>query len=201
MAASRERVFAPGHGCAWTFSPLTRRLNPPALAGGRSACDRRVRAACLRARCERKYGFDYRRMVYRITNNSLAMRSSPHSEFSDAILRISARNSTGIGGRPALYLLLQNSRHPVWCQRRIVCGRTMTIALCQSNIRVSNAKLIRVAGYTRRGVTPRSRYWASCCRRTSFSAWISAEGRDRSRMSLNASETRATTIRTSEIMA
>ena len=29
-------------------------------------CDRRVRAACLRARCERKNGFDYRRMVYRI---------------------------------------------------------------------------------------------------------------------------------------
>jgi hypothetical protein len=64
-------------------------------------------------------------------NNSLAMRSSPHSGFSAAIVRISARSSTGIGGRPSLHLNRQNNRQPARCQRRTVCGRTMTTALCE----------------------------------------------------------------------
>jgi DNA-binding transcriptional MocR family regulator len=95
------------------------------------------------------------------TNNSLAMRSSPHSGFSAPILRIRQRSPAGIGGRPDLHFNRQNIRQPARCQRRIVCGRTMTIASCQSNKRVSSARLIRVAASTRRGLTPRSMYWAS----------------------------------------
>jgi len=36
-----------------------------------------------------------------LSSSSLAMRSSPHSTFSRAILRISSRSSMEIGGRPA----------------------------------------------------------------------------------------------------
>ena len=55
-----------------------------------------------------------------LISNSLAIRSSPHTGFSEAILRISARSSAGIGGRPSLHLNRQNNRHPARCQRMIV---------------------------------------------------------------------------------
>ena len=77
----------------------------------------------------------------------------------------------------------------------------MTIALCQSNKRVSSARLIRVSASTRRGLILRSMNWASCFRRTKFSARISTDGRNRSRTSLTLSENSTNTIRTSEIMA
>lgn len=39
-----------------------------------------------------------------LTSSSFAIRSSPHTGFSEAILQISARSSAGIGGRPSLHL-------------------------------------------------------------------------------------------------
>ena len=63
-----------------------------------------------------------------LTSNSLAIRSSPQSEFSMAIRRIRARSSGGIGGRPDLHFHRQKMRQPSRCQRTIVDGRTITIA-------------------------------------------------------------------------
>lgn len=123
-----------------------------------------------------------------LISSSLAIHSSPHTGFSAAILRISARSSGGIGGRPRLHLNRQNNRHPARCQRTIVAGRTITTAFCQSNKRVSNARLIRATASMRRGLTPRSMYRASCFRRTKFSARIAEDERNRSRTSLKASE-------------
>ena len=68
-----------------------------------------------------------------LSSSSLAIRSSPHSTFSRAILRISARSSFGIGGRPARDFIRQNNRQPARCQRIIVAGCTTTSALRQSN--------------------------------------------------------------------
>lgn len=91
-------------------------------------------------------------------SSSFAIRSSPHTGFSEAILRISVRSSAGIGGRPSLHLNRQNNRHPVRCQRMIARRRTITTASCQSNKRVRSARPIRVTESTRRGLTPRSMY-------------------------------------------
>ncbi len=135
-----------------------------------------------------------------LISNSLAIRSSPHTGFSAAILRIRARSSAGIGGRPSLHLNRQNNRHPARCQRMIVFGRTITIAFRQSNNRVRSAKLMRLAESTRRGLTPRSMYWARCLRRTKFSARTAADGRNRSRASLKESDSSAATIRTIQTM-
>ena len=130
-----------------------------------------------------------------LTISSFAIRSSPHTGFSEAILRISARSSVGIGGRPSLPLNRQNNRHPIRCQRMIVLGRTITTASCQSNKRVRSASPIRVTESTRRGLTPRSMYCASCFRRTKFSARIAEDERKKSRTRLKASESSAATIR------
>ena len=82
------------------------------------------------------------------SSNSLAIRSSPHSEFSVAIRRISWRSSRGIGGRPDLDLERQSRRHPARCQRINVSGRTTTRASRQSKSRESNARDTRVASST-----------------------------------------------------
>ena len=133
-------------------------------------------------------------------SNSLAIRSSPHPQFSEAILRISALNSAGIGGRPILHLSRQNKRHPAPCQRMIDFGRTITIAFRQSNKRVRSARLIRATESTRRGLTLRSMYWASCFRSTKFSARTAKDERNSNRTSRKASESNPTPIRTSQTM-
>ncbi len=79
------------------------------------------------------------------------MRSSPQSGFSVAMRRISWRSSSGIGGRPGLDLMRQNSRQPARCQRISVSGRTTTRASRQSKSRESNASDTRVAASTRLG--------------------------------------------------
>jgi hypothetical protein len=62
-----------------------------------------------------------------------------------AILRISLRNSSGIGGRPALHFHRQKIRHPSRCQRTMVDGRTLTTAWRQSQSLDNTARLARVA--------------------------------------------------------
>ena len=91
-----------------------------------------------------------------LSRSSLAIRSSPHSTFSRAILRISSRSSIGIAGRPARDFIRQSNLQPARCQRIIVAGCTTTSASRQSRSLASSAKLVRVAGSTRRGRTPRS---------------------------------------------
>ena len=135
-----------------------------------------------------------------LTSSSFAIRSSPHTGLSQAILRISVRNSVGIGGRPSLHLNRQNKRHPVRCQRIIVLGLTITTAPRQSNKRVRSASPTRVTQSTRRGLTPRSMYWASCFRSTRFSARIAEDERMKSKTSLKASASSPATIRTSQTM-
>jgi len=97
-----------------------------------------------------------------LSRSSLAIRSSPHSTFSRAILRISSRSSFGIGGRPARDFIRQSSLQPARCQRIIVAGCTATNAPRQSKSLASTAKLTRVAASTRYGWIPRSMYRASC---------------------------------------
>ena len=126
--------------------------------------------------------------IFSFTSSSLAIRSSPHSGFSCAILRINARNSAGIGGRPALHLPRQKSCHPSRCQRIMVAGQTRTTASRQSKSLVNSARLIRVNASTLRGLTPRSKYLASCRRRTKFSARIALDERQNNNPSLKISE-------------
>ena len=52
------------------------------------------------------------------------MPNAPQSAFSLAILRIRARSSNGIRGRPGRKLSLQKRRHPERCQPIIVAGCT-----------------------------------------------------------------------------
>jgi hypothetical protein len=101
----------------------------------------------------------------------LAIRSSPHSTFSRAILRISSRSSFGIGGRPTRDFIRQKSLQPARCQRIIVAGCTTTNAPRQSKSLASTTRLTRVAASIRCGWTPRSMYRASCRRRKRFSVW------------------------------
>ena len=56
------------------------------------------------------------------SNNSLEIRSCPHNGFSMAILRISLRSSSEIGGRPGLLFQRQRIRQPIRCQRIMVDG-------------------------------------------------------------------------------
>jgi hypothetical protein len=63
-----------------------------------------------------------------LSRSSLAIRSSPHSTFSRAILRISSRSSIGIGGRPDRDFIRQSSLQSARCQRIIVPGCTTTSA-------------------------------------------------------------------------
>ena len=84
-------------------------------------------------------------------------------------------------GRPGRDLSRQKSFQPARCQRIIVSGRTTTRASRQSKSRESNASEIRVTGSTRRDLTPRSTYNASCRRRNKFSAIIECVGRKASR--------------------
>jgi hypothetical protein len=91
-----------------------------------------------------------------VSSSSLAIRSSPHSTFSRAILRISSRSSIGIGGRPARDFIRQISLQPARCQQTIVAGCTTTSAPRQSKRIASSARLIRVAESTLRDRTPRS---------------------------------------------
>ena len=114
------------------------------------------------------------------TNSSLAIRSSPQSGFSVAILRISARSSPESGGRPGRDLNRHSSLHPARCHRIIVAGRTTTRALRHSNSLASTAKLTRLAGSRRRGRAPRSRNNANWRRRNRFSAWTDFVDRKRS---------------------
>jgi hypothetical protein len=114
------------------------------------------------------------------TNNSLAILSSPHTGFSRAILRISARSSTGIRGRPGRrHFHRQNSRHPARCHRIIVLGCTTTSAGRHSKNLARIAKLSRVAASIRRGRAPRSLNEANCRRRNRFSASIDCVGLNR----------------------
>ena len=133
--------------------------------------------------------------IFSFTSSSLAMRSSPHSGFSCAILRINARNSTGFGGRPVLHLYRQKRRHPSRCQRKMVAGRTRITASRQSKSLVNSARLTRVNASTFRTLTPRSTYFASCRRRTRFSARIELPERKNDSPSLKISEANPTTIR------
>jgi hypothetical protein len=109
------------------------------------------------------------------------MRSSPHDGFSRAMRRIRACNCLGIGGRPGRDFSRQKSFQPARCQRIIVSGRTTTRASRQSKSRESNASEIRVTGSTRRDLTLRSTYNASCRRRNKFSAIIECVERKASR--------------------
>ena len=129
------------------------------------------------------------------TNNSSAIRASPHSGFSVAILRISTRSSSGIGGRPALHFQRQNIRQPSRCQRTMVDGRTLTTVCRQSQSLENTARLTRVTGSIRRGLIPRSTYLASCRRRTRFSARIALAGRRNRMPSFKKSRNNPKTIR------
>lgn len=113
------------------------------------------------------------------TNNSLAIRSSPQIGFSRAILRISARNSTGIRGRLARHFHRQNKRHPARCHRMIDFGCTTYSASRQLKKLAKIAKLIRVAASTRRGLIPRSLNSPNCRRRKRFSASTDRVGLNR----------------------
>jgi len=85
------------------------------------------------------------------TNSSLAIRSSPYTGFSRAILRINVRNSMGILGRPGRHFHLQKRRQPARCHRTIVFGPTTHSASRHSKNLARIAKLIRVAASIRRG--------------------------------------------------
>jgi len=76
--------------------------------------------------------------------------------FSRAILRINARNSTGILGLPGRHFHRQNKRQPARCHRIIVFGWIANSASRQSKRLARIAKLMRVAASIRRGRTPRS---------------------------------------------
>jgi hypothetical protein len=82
--------------------------------------------------------------ILNLSNSSLAIHSSPDSGFALAILRISARSSCGMGGRPGRDFSRQNNLQPARCQRSKVAGRTTTRALRQSNRLASTTKLTRV---------------------------------------------------------
>ena len=84
--------------------------------------------------------------------------------------RMRACNCRGIGGRPGRDFNRQNDCHPARCQRFKVSALTTTSASCHSKNRESNARETRVTGSTRRGLAPRSMYWASCRRRNRISA-------------------------------
>jgi len=86
--------------------------------------------------------------------------------------RISIRSSGGTAGRPARHFSRQKIRQPSRCQRTMVDGRTFTTASRQSHSLVNSARPTRVTWSTRRGLTPRSMYRASCRRSTRFSARI-----------------------------
>jgi hypothetical protein len=109
--------------------------------------------------------------------SSLAMRSSPQVGFSFPMGRIRACTDFGIGGRPDRDLSRQNSFHPARCQRIIVSGRTTTKASRQSKNRENNARRTHLTGSMRRGLAPRSTYWASCRRRNKISASRDRRGR------------------------
>ena len=85
-----------------------------------------------------------------LISSSFTIRSSLQSGFSLAILRINARSSVGIGGRPAVRFQRKKSRAPNRCLRIMVAGRTMITASRQSNSLENNARLIRVAQSARR---------------------------------------------------
>ena len=159
---------------AWFFRNVDQRWSPRGCLGGTSGMYLRT------VRGETR--------IFSFTNSSLAIRSSPHSGFSCAIPRINARNSAGIGGRPALHLPRQKSRHPSRCQRIMVAGRTRTTASRQTNSLVNSARLMRVNASTLRGLTPRSKYLASCRRRTRFSVRIALDERKNDNPSLKMSE-------------
>jgi hypothetical protein len=80
-------------------------------------------------------------------------------------------------GRPDRDLSRQNSFHPARCQRIIVSGRTTTKASRQSKNRENNARRTHLTGSMRRGLAPRSTYWASCRRRNKISASRDRRGR------------------------
>lgn len=82
------------------------------------------------------------------TKSSLAIRSSPQMGFSCAILRISARNSREIRGRPGRHFQRQKRRQPARCQRMMVFGCTTTSASRQSNSCDNTVKLMRVSEQT-----------------------------------------------------
>jgi hypothetical protein len=91
-----------------------------------------------------------------LSNNSLAIRSSPHSGFSLAILRISARSACGMGGRPGRDFSRQNNRQPARCQRSKVAGFTTTKAPRQGNSFDTTTKLTpqeNILGANRRSRT------------------------------------------------
>ncbi len=90
------------------------------------------------------------------SNSSFAIRSSPHSGFSSAILRISVRSYSGIGGRPGRDFSRQNNRQPARCQRSKAAGFTAIKAPRHSKSFANTTKLTRVAASTCRGLAPRS---------------------------------------------
>jgi hypothetical protein len=103
--------------------------------------------------------------------NSLAMRSSPHVEFSAAISRINRRRPLAMRGRPLGFdFQRQNSRNSLRCHRMNVSGFTFTSASRQGNMRLRVAIIHRVESTARPGLTFRSWKSASCLRRKRFSA-------------------------------
>ena len=112
-------------------------------------------------------------------SNSFVMRSSPHAGFSRAIRRISSRSSIGIGGRPDRHFHRHHNRKPVRCHRTSVSGWTTTKADRELNHRDRNVNATRVAASIRFGLTPRSRYIASCRRRNRISASNDSRGRSK----------------------
>ena len=90
------------------------------------------------------------------SNSSLVMRSWPHVGFSRAIWRMSARNSSGIGGRPGCDFQRQKRRNPWRCHRVKVSGVTTASVCLQSHQRLSQTRAKRVAFVGRFGLTSRS---------------------------------------------
>ena len=125
---------------------------------------------------------------------TLAIRSSPHTGFSMAILRIRIRSSAGIRGRPGRHFHLHNSLQPARRHRIMVFVRTTNGASRHSKNPARMAKLIRVAESTLRGWIPRSLNSASCRRRNRFSAWTGRVGRNRRMENRTASARRWTAI-------
>jgi hypothetical protein len=92
-------------------------------------------------------------------------------------------------------------RRPARCQRTSVSGRSTIRASRQSRSQESNAIDTRVAASTRLGLTPRSRYGASCRRRKRFSASADRRGLSDNTMRTARSASIRRTIRANAITA
>jgi hypothetical protein len=136
-----------------------------------------------------------------LSSNSLAIRSSPQDGLSCAMVRMRARSSAGIGGRPGRDFQRQNRRKPSRCHRTKVRGCTTTSASLQSKSLDSSTSATRNGASGRRGFRFRSRYIANCFRRKRFSAASEAGGLRMSQKNMARSRRSLISVRTPSMMA